>query len=129
MTISSEIVTRLRDDSGVGAIAGDRIHRNRLPQSPTLPAVVYQYIPTVGPLYNLSGESGLEFARLQITSWAENESEAMGLDAAIKSSLSGFNGTLVTLFAEIKVVSSLHDIDSEDTDDKGMARDYFITYR
>ena len=96
MSLETELVTRLEDDAGVGAVAGDRFYPIILRQNPTLPATVYRRIS--GPrLQNLTGNAGRGTARIQFDHWSKTYVEAQALAAAVRESLNGFIGTLTTL--------------------------------
>ncbi len=112
MTIETEIVTRLEDDAGVGAEAGNRIYPILLPQRPIYPAIVYRRIS--GPrLHHLTGSSGRGVARIQIDCWAKTYVAAQALAAAVRASLDGFTGKLTTLDATCKLDNEIDDYDDE----------------
>lgn len=129
MSVHTEIVARLEADAGVGAVAGDRIYVQRLPQNPTYPAVVWRQVS--GPrITNLGGAAGRARTRLQIDSIAETWLEASALAAAVRGSLHGFTGTLATLHAAIALENELDD-PSDETERAGLYRivqDYRINH-
>lgn len=111
MSFETELVARLEADSGVDAIAGDRIYPDRLPDPPTLPALVWQQIS--GPrLYHLGGAAGRSEPRYQVDCWAATKAQAKALSAAVRSSLSGFSGLLATVRATIKLDNERDDYDA-----------------
>ncbi len=78
MTVEQAIVARLRSDVGVTAIASTRTYQMKLPQSPTLPAVLVQLInEPVG--YHLRGAVGLRRSLVQVDAFA-NEYDAANPD-------------------------------------------------
>ncbi len=112
MTIETEIVTRLEDDAGVGAEAGNRIYPILLPQRPIYPAIVYHRVS--GPrLHHLTGSSGRAMPRIQINCWAETLVAAQALADAVRASLDGFIGKLTTLKAVCRIDNESWDYDDE----------------
>lgn len=127
MSIESELVSRLEDDAGVGAVAGDRIYPTKLPQDPTYPALTYFKVS--GPReYDLSGPTGWARARYQIDCWGDDYGDAHSLAAAVRASLSGFNGTLTTLHATIKLDNERDDYD-EDARKNRVIQDYTVLHK
>lgn len=110
MSFETELIDRLEADSGIGAIADDRIYPDRLPNTPVLPALVWQQISGVR-VYHLSGPSGRAEPRYQIDCWGSTKTQAKALSAAVRSSLSGFNGKLTTVRAVIKLDNERDDYD------------------
>ena len=85
------IVTLIEADSTVGAIMGDRIYPNLLPDEPEFPAVVYQEISTDSQ-EAIDGPADFAFSRLQLSCWAETKAEAVALAQAICTLLQGYKG-------------------------------------
>ncbi len=126
MSLESELVTRLEDDAGVGAVAGNRIYPINLPQNPTLPAVTYQRI--TGPrLRHLTGASGRGDARIQIDCWAVTYGAGKSLAAAIQASLHGYIGLLTTVKVAITLSNEIDDYD-EDAREWRIIQDYVIQH-
>lgn len=126
MSLETELVTRLENDAGVGAVAGDRIHPLNLPQNATLPALTYQRIS--GPrLRHLGGSSSFGTARIQINCWAATYLGSQLLAAAVRASLNGFIGNLTTLKVSIGLENEFDDYDEESREWR-IVQDYVIQH-
>lgn len=77
MTIEEAIRARVGGLASVIALVGSRVHLDRLPQSPTYPAVCVQLIDD-GSSYHLRGPIGTTQARVQVDAYVK---EGSGLDA------------------------------------------------
>jgi hypothetical protein len=77
----------------VAGLAGPRIYPSRLPQKPTLPAVVYNVV-SPGKLHSHDGglNSKLARPRIQVDVWAVTYDEAQTLMEAIETALGGYVG-------------------------------------
>lgn len=95
-TLEAALVSILEDDSGVGAIAGDRIYALVLPQGVVYPAIRWQRISTPR-LKSTSGPSGRARPRFQIDCYAGTHAEALSLAAAVRAALDGFSGTVAAV--------------------------------
>lgn len=80
-------------DSGVTAIAGQRMFPLRAPQGVTQPCIIYQRISSV-PDHHLEGPVSVIEVRFQIAAWAQGMDTAVALSNAIKSKIDGFAGTV-----------------------------------
>ena len=89
MSLESGIFGRLSPVLSVGT----RIYPSKLPQGVTLPAVVYQLIPSEGPLYTHDGDTGLDRGRVQFDCWADTFDAAIALHAELRSEISGESAT------------------------------------
>ncbi len=127
MSIETELVTRIEDDAGVGAEAGDRIHALQMPQNPTLPAIVYRRISGIR-FPHLGGVSGWAQGRFQIDCWAESYGAAKDTADAVRASLDGFTGTLTTIKATIRIDNEF-DLREDGTELYRVSQDYIIGYR
>ncbi len=73
--------------------AGGRVHPDRLPDPPALPALVYQRVSTVrGVTYD--GPDELVEARFQIDSWATTRAVARANARAVTDALLGYRGVM-----------------------------------
>lgn len=72
--------------AAIKSLAGGRVYPMVLPDTATLPAIVYQRISSV-PVTSLNGDSGLESVRIQVSVWATTYKEAKTLSATVKSTL------------------------------------------
>lgn len=89
--IGAGLRTLLINDSGVSNLIGSRMYPVRLPQSPTVPAIVYMAI-TGQRFHNTEGSSGLSGPRIQIDCWAATFSETQSLALAVRKVLDGYRG-------------------------------------
>ena len=93
MAFGSEIYGYLSGVSGVTNIVSTRIYPVRLPDAPTLEAIVYTVI-SAPRTEDLSGSSGLGTAIVQIDCWANTYSEANTLAEAVRQAMQGYSGTM-----------------------------------
>lgn len=126
MSVETEIRARLLANGTVSGLIGTRCYPMKLPQDPTLPALVMFRVsgPRIG---HLTGASGWGKARIQIDSWAETYLGAQALAAGVRGSLHRYIGTLTT----VKVAISL-DNERDDYDDEvewyRVIQDYTVTH-
>jgi hypothetical protein len=78
-------------DADVSALAFERVWPIRLPQSATLPAVVYQRVSTIGAIA-LDSPVGPTRSRVQLSAWAATFGQARQLGEAMVAALSGYRG-------------------------------------
>lgn len=94
--LGEAIAKRLEDDSGVGAIAANRIYPVILPQDPDLPAVTYQTV--AGDRETAMGTNpGIANPLVQVDCWARTHAEARSLALAVKASLERWRGTVASV--------------------------------
>lgn len=128
MTVETEIRARLAADGTVSGLVGTRIYPLRLPQAPTYPAISYRRVSGVR-LHDLDGTSGRGMPRIEIDSWADTYVGVQALAAAIRQSLDGFNGTLTTIKAVIKLDNELDlSEDEPEPDIYRIMQDYRVTH-
>ena len=84
MTLETALRSYVLADATVAALAGTRMYPRRLPQGPTLPALVYQRVDT-RRLHDFDGPDGLPRARVQIAAWASNVAGAWELANAVRA--------------------------------------------
>lgn len=92
-TFYQDLWTYLQTQTGLTALIGARLHPVRLPQSPTLPAVVFSKV-SKPRIVSQQGDSGLSNPRYQFTCWAVRHSVAVQIAGELRISLSGFKGTM-----------------------------------
>lgn len=83
--IESLVVQRLLADPAVAALVGERVEPLKLPQKPTLPALVYSRVSTKRVLTH--DGPGPERPRIQVDCWASTPREAKDLAAAVRACL------------------------------------------
>ena len=127
MTLESELRTYTLAGAGVLAIVGARMHARKLPQTPTLPAIVYQRIDT-RRLHDLTGPDGLPRPRMQLTCWADTPAGAYTLAAAVRSRLDGFKGTWGALTIGSCLCVGELDLDDPETGHSAVIQDYMIQF-
>lgn len=110
--IEEGLVTYLSADSGVAAIAGDRIYINHLPQEPTFPAITFSNISSV-PYMTISEKGSMDRSRFQIDAWSQDPVEAKTLSNAIRAALEGYRGMMgnETVKAVIPIELGMDDFD------------------
>lgn len=120
MLVEEAVHAHLAADLDVAAVVADRIHPMRMPQPPTLPAIVYQKI--AGPRdYTHDGPSGLVDARVQFSCWDETYAGAKTLADKVRRAVSGFSGLMG---GGVNVDSAFieNEIDDEDDEDSALYR-------
>ena len=128
MTLETALRTYTLADAAVAALAGTRMYSRSLPQTPTLPAIVYQRIDT-RRLHDMDGPDGLPRPRIQLTCWATTPAAAAELAAATRERLDGFRGA----WGDVQIGSCLcvgeRDLDDPAVGRVGVALDYMIQHR
>ena len=82
MSLESKLFTLMPAHAGLGALIAERFYPIDLPQSPTLPAVVYRRI-TTARTYSQDGYSNLQRSRFQFDCWAGTQLEVIELEAQV----------------------------------------------
>ena len=128
MSLETALRAYVLADAAIAAAVGARMYPRRLPQVPTLPALVYQRIDT-RRLHDLDGPDGLPRPRVQITVWAANVQGATDTAALVRGRLDGYRGA----WGDVTVGSCLcvgeRDLDDPETGRMGVAQDYMIQYQ
>lgn len=97
MSLESGVTSLLK---GAGTSAGTRVYPERLPQQPTLPAIVFDIIDGV-PQYHRDDDD-LDRVRVQLGLWAETATARTTLTEEVRTATSGVRGTYGgEVFAEI----------------------------
>lgn len=91
-SIGSAIRSKLIADTLITSLAGTRVYPQKLPQNPTLPAVIYSIISDT-PNADVSGMAGLFNADIQIECYAETAQAAQDLSENVRLSLQSYRGT------------------------------------
>lgn len=89
--IEEGLVIYLSNNGELTVLIDDRLYPLVLPESPIMPAVVYQEIDAV-PAYSHDGDSAMEQVRMQFKCWANTLLMAKQVKAVLKRALSGFSG-------------------------------------
>ena len=85
--------TFLIANAGLTALIGTRIYPSVLPQTPTLPAVVYQTISDVREMLH-DGPQGLPVARIQYDCWGVSYTSARNTANALRTAADGYRGAM-----------------------------------
>ena len=88
-----ELNKYLRDHGGLSALVDSRVYPGRLPDPPTLPALVYTRVSTVG-MSAMDGPMADVEARFQIDVWSDRYLDAIKVAEQVRSALLGFTGTM-----------------------------------
>jgi len=91
MTLGKYLRLVLTSDAGVAALAADRVYTEVLPQSPTVPALVFTEVAGDEDVA-LDGPTGTRSRRVQVDAWAATRAEATSLGLAARATLSGHTG-------------------------------------
>lgn len=128
MTLEVELRTYTLAGVAVAGLVGTRMHARVLPQSPTLPAIVYQRIDT-RRLHDLAGPDGLPRARMQLTCWGSTPAAAYSVAAAVRARLDGTRGTWGSLTIGACLCVGERDLDDPEAGRSGVALDFMIQYQ
>ncbi len=94
----------LLGDAGVTALCGDRIHWGIQPDGVQVFPYVNLTLISDPVVYYLDGEAGVQRARIQLDAWAESYLDAVAVQRAVRSLLSGYLGTVGSIaFSGISV--------------------------
>ncbi|MFA5160921.1 MAG: DUF3168 domain-containing protein [Elusimicrobiales bacterium] len=91
MSVEQTLYDLLRQDTGVSAIAGDRLYPVRLPDEVMLPAMVYAKVSCIRYASH-GGPSKLASSRFQLDCYSADYLEAKRLALAAVSALHGKKG-------------------------------------
>lgn len=83
----------LAGDSDLEQLVGERIHASRLPDKPTLPAVVYRVVTNAGAISH-DGPVELRNPRVQLDVWGSRPVEIEPVAEAITAALLGYRGPM-----------------------------------
>lgn len=128
MTLESELRTFTIADAAVAAQVGARMHSMKLPQTPTLPAIVFQRIDTRRE-GELAGPDQLPRPRMQLRCWAASPSLAGSLAGAVRRRLDGYRGTWGSLVIGSCMCIDERDMDDPETGHSSVVQDYWIQFQ
>jgi len=83
--ITYAIITLLKADTGVAGVAGTRVHRKKLPTSPTFPAITVAKIDNIRDV--ITNTAGYAHARIQCTTWTTTPGPEEDLAETIANAL------------------------------------------
>lgn len=128
MTLEEGLRTYTLAGSAVAALVGTRMYPRMLPQTPTLPALVYQRIDTRRE-HDHSGPDGLPRPRMQITCWGALPAAAAGLATTVRQRLDGGRATMGTVVVESCLLVGERDVTDPEPGRYGVALDFMIQYQ
>ena len=113
MSIEADMVTYILTRTAITDIIATRIYYQKLPEFPTLPAIVYNRISSLRSRTH-DGDSNLSKPRIQYSIWADTDTAVMALADAFEDEFKSFSGTAgsSTVYATI-VENRLSLIDEE----------------
>ena len=127
MSLETELRTYTLAGAGVAALVGTRMHARMLPQTPTLPAIVFQRIDTRRE-HVMTGPDGLPRPRMQLTCWATTPAGAVALAAAVRARLDGYAGAWGAVTVSSCLCEGERDLDDPETGYSAVAQDYMIQF-
>ena len=126
--IARALVNYLEGVTAISDLVGTRIYPVRLPQKPTLPAIVYTQV--AGPQIETLEGCVAHNPHFQIDCYSKNPLEAWTVADAVEGALNLFSGVMN---AEEQVSASIkinrEDIFEENVDDYRVALDFSIWHR
>ncbi len=93
MSFYTDLYTYLQTIAGLTNLVSTRMYPVRLPQKPTMPALVIQKIARVRE-YSHSGDSNLANPTYQFDCFAVTHEGAVALQVQVEAALSAFSGTM-----------------------------------
>lgn len=89
--MEAALINLLLSDVAIVAVVGQRIYPQRRAQGSVYPSIVSTRV-SGQPQYADDGEVGLQNARVQVDSYAENYTDAKDLAQLVRTRLSAFSG-------------------------------------
>lgn len=127
MTIEGAILARAVAHSGLNTLIAGRMYALILPQTPTLPAVVFTRIGE--QFEHASGaDAPTRHALFQFSSWATTYEAARDLADQVRSAFSRFRGTLASTVIEDCLVENELDLSDDVVKDYHIATDITLHY-
>lgn len=93
MVIETALYNYLSSYAGLSALVSSRIYPLVMPQTPTLPVVVYQQVS--GPrVHAMGNDPGIMDARYQFACWASAHDDAAAVAQQIRLAFENYSGTM-----------------------------------
>lgn len=108
MTIATAIYDRLTTHAGTSALISTRCYQVRLPDNPTMPAVVYHRVSSTSQ----QGSSDIRDARYQCNCWASTSAGAEALATQVRAALEDWTGSTSNI-KYARVVSEIDDYEDD----------------
>ncbi len=113
-TIETGIVSYLQSYSGLTSLISNRVYLMYIPQSATLPCLVYSRVSTPRELtHDTSGSAGaLAHSRFQFDAWDESYSSVKSITDQVRAALNGKSGSIGSGGNAVTIRASLVDEES-----------------
>lgn len=115
----------LAADATLTGLVSTRIYSMRMPQTPTLPAVVFYRISNRRELVQ-NGDAGYARTRFQIDCWGSTYSSVKGVADAVRQRMQAYSGTMSGLTVQRVAHLNDNDVFEEDTEIFGVSMDFEI---
>lgn len=125
MTLEAALRAFVLADGNVAALVGARMHPRKLPQSPLLPAIVYQRVATRRS-HDLAGPDGVPRPRLQLTCWAASSGAAYQLAGGVRQRLDGYCGAMGAVTVGSVQCTGEFDVEDPEAGRSGVALEFLI---
>lgn len=131
MTIEGAILARVAAYGALNALIGTRVYALRLPETPTLPALVFT---RVGEDFEHASGADETTRRMlvQFSTWSTTYDGATGAKTVadqVHAAFSRFSGTLDSTVIEGIFAENVVDLDDDETKLYHVAEDFTIWYR
>ena len=127
MSLETALRAYVLADAAIAAAVGQRMYPRRLPQGPTLPALVYLRVDTRRE-HDMDGPDGLPRPRVQVTAWGANVQAATELAALVRVRLDGYRGAWGAVAIGACLCVGERDLDDPETGRNAVAQDYMIQF-
>lgn len=113
MAIETEIVSKLKSDTGVSALVGTRVYPVVLPTD-TAPAITYRRLSGT-PEINLDGTISVTSVQLEISAWGSTYEAARSLADAVFAALDGWSNEAGVMVAHAQFGPDLYEPEVPDS--------------
>ncbi len=127
MNIEDGLVAHLLADSPVAALVVARVYPDKLPQSPTYPAITYEIISDI-PYRGLSGDHDKERVHARLHCWAVTAAVRNDLTRKVRAALSGFKGLMGTVKVSTVKFETWNDIYEDEPEVYRRVADFMVTH-
>ena len=124
MSIETDLLDILEANAGVSALIGTRIYPMLLPQTPTLPAIVYSVISAMRTARH-GGRASIGEKRIQFSCWGSTYSGAKALADQVRLALDGTKPTT----EGAALIAGEHDIYDTETGWFHISMDFMVQYQ
>lgn len=125
--IEEGLLTFVKADATVGGLISDRMYGVKLPQQPTLPAIVFFRV-SGERIFDTDGETGLADGRFQFDCWDDNLRGARELAEAVRKRLSGYSGAAGGETVQGAFLENDQDLYDSELDAHRVMMDYLVWY-